>query len=104
MFLLGPMQPGSISTFDVGLTSISISWDDAGGQKDFYIIYATDLTTATDRVRKGRVNNDVTTFIVDELIPDTDYRIEVEAVSGTEDDNKPSTPRQIVQTTSKSIS
>ena len=57
----------------------------------------------SDRVRKGRVNNDVTTFDVTDLIPGTNYRIEVEAVSGTEDNNKPSTPSQDVVTTSKSV-
>ena len=85
------------------MTSISIRWDDTGGNKDFYIIYATDVTTS-DRVRKGRVNGNEIEFEVTDLIPGTTYRIEVEAVSGTEDNNKPSTPSEVIEETSKSVS
>ncbi|XP_072046571.1 uncharacterized protein [Amphiura filiformis] len=94
-----PSQPGTITISYVDLTSIGVTWDEAAGNRDFYIIYATDLTNNGDRERKGRVENDAISFNVVGLIPDTNYLIEVVAIAGTESDNKPSEARSDSPTT-----
>ena len=86
-----------------GLSTVSIEWDEGVGNKDFYYIYATDVTNPNDpgdRIRNGPVYSPVDDgqqgplmFDVEGLIPNSVYLIEVEAVSGTLADHTSSEPQ-----------